>query len=360
MHSATSVKVQRIMIWLVWLLLALLLCCQPSTGVVPERLCLADQTTVVLARQPGRELFPWWPRWHWRKWARLAYQRFQRAKRLAQTSARLAHLALSGALSLARVVDWLTQQQLQRQLGALPVLYAVLDTLQVRQIINRYCPQTRAVDHGTVALILILNCLLAPRPLWRVADWYARTMLVTQLGVPASQLNDDRLARTLEAIAPYSRDIWQAVVSRALEYYAIDLSVIFYDLTAFVVHGAYAASKLATFGFAHNAPLNKLKIKAGMDASADGGIPLDYQPWAGKTADKATVEANLKRLQDLCLIETQYWDGSVLRRLTPLSAEQAQLVQRLNSIVPGPAREIVRRAFDAPRPAPPRRWLLAC
>ena len=147
MHSATSVKVQRIMIWLVWLLLALLLCCQPSTGVVP-----------------GRELFPWWPRWHWRKWARLAYQRFQRAKRLAQTSARLAHLALSGALSLARVVDWLTQQQLQRQLGALPVLYAVLDTLQVRQIINRYCPQTRAVDHGTVALILILNCLLAPRP----------------------------------------------------------------------------------------------------------------------------------------------------------------------------------------------------
>ena len=258
------------------------------------------------------------------------------------------------------MVDWLTQQQLQRQLGALPVLYAVLDTLQVRQIINRYCPQTRAVDHGTVALILILNRLLAPRPLWRVAEWYARTMLVTQLGVPASQLNDDRLARTLEAIAPYSRDIWQAVVSRALEYYAIDLSVIFYDLTAFVVHGAYAASKLATFGFAHNAPLNKRKIKAGMDASADGGIPLDYQPWAGKTADKATVEANLKRLQDLCLIETQYWDGNVLRRLTPLSAEQAQLVQRLTSIVPGPAREIVRRAFDAPRPAPPRRWLLAC
>lgn len=54
MHSATSVNAQRIMVWLVWLLLALLLCYRPSTGVVPERVRLADQTTVVLARQPGR------------------------------------------------------------------------------------------------------------------------------------------------------------------------------------------------------------------------------------------------------------------------------------------------------------------
>ena len=68
---------------------------------------------------------------------------------------------------LAAIVDWLTRAQLRRQLGALPVLYAFLDMLQVRAIINRHCPSGRAdVDHGTVALVLVLNRLTAPRPLY--------------------------------------------------------------------------------------------------------------------------------------------------------------------------------------------------
>jgi hypothetical protein len=234
-----------------------------------------------------------------------AYQRWRRARRAAHQAAGLAHLALAGTLRLASVVDWLTQYQLQRQLGALPVLYAVLDSLQVRAIINRYCPQTRTVDDGTVALVLILNRLLAPRALQHIADWYARTALVHQLGVPAERFNDDRLARTLDALAPHCRDIWLAVVSVAIERYAIDLSLIFYDLTAFVAHGAYSDSQWLDFGFAHNTPINKRKFKVGVNASADGNIPLLYQAWAGHTADKATVATNLERLAGL--LAAQHW-----------------------------------------------------
>ena len=36
---------------------------------------------------------------------------------------------------------------------ALPVLYELLDVLQVRQIINRHCPTAAEVDHGTVAMV---------------------------------------------------------------------------------------------------------------------------------------------------------------------------------------------------------------
>ena len=98
------------------------------------------------------------------------------------------------------MVDWLTKAQLRRHLGALPVLYALLDVLQVRQIINRHCPTAAQVDHGTVAMVLILNRLMAPRPLYQVADWVAQTVLVYVLGIPASKFNDDRLGRTLDAI----------------------------------------------------------------------------------------------------------------------------------------------------------------
>jgi transposase len=188
---------------------------------------------------------------------------------------------------------------MRRQLGALPVLYALLETLRVRETINRYCPTQAEVDHGSVALVLIINRLMMPLPLYQIADWLAQTVLVCSLGVPASKFNDDRLGRTLDAISPYCAEIWQAVIQRALVQAGIDLDLIFYDLTAFITHGRYEQSQLVDFGFAHNTPMDKRKFKIGLDVSADGGLPLSYEPHSGRTADTETVEQNMKRLKDL-------------------------------------------------------------
>ena len=94
----------------------------------------------------------------------------------------------------------------------------------------------------------------------------------------------------------HARDIWQDIVHHALVRFDIDLSIIFYDLTAFVVHGAYSESDYAKFGFAHNTPMDKRKVKAGLNASADGNIPTEYGMWPGNTADLATVQENMDRL----------------------------------------------------------------
>jgi transposase len=209
----------------------------------------------------------------------------------------VAHLALRGAFSLAALVDLLTQTQFRRRLGALPVLYALLETLQVRTIINRYCATRAEVDHGTVALVLVLNRLTMPLPLYQIADWLAQTVLVYTLGIPACKFNDDRLGRTLDAIAPHCQAIWQEVVTRATRQAEVDLSVVFYDLTAFVVHGVYTGSEQVDFGHANNTPMKKRKFKAGLNVAADGNIPADYALWPGRTTDLATVEENMRRLK---------------------------------------------------------------
>jgi transposase len=206
-------------------------------------------------------------------------------------------LALTGALTLAQLVDLLTQSQVRRHLGALPVLYALLETLQVRDIINRHCSTRAQVDHGTVALVLILNRLTMPLPLYHIADWLGRTVLVYVLGIPAAKFNDDRLGRTLDAIQPRCQEIWQDVVQRALVQAEVDLNLIFYDLTAYILHGDYTESEYAAFGFAHNTPMNKRKFKNGLNVAADGNIPTEYAPWSGNTADLATVQENLEQLR---------------------------------------------------------------
>jgi len=241
-------------------------------------------------------LIPWQPVHRSRRWQRKEFRlrlhrAWRRVHRRAALIKQLTRLVLMGTMTMAAVVDLLTQSQLRRQMGALPVLYALLETLQVREIINRHCSTTAEVDHGTVAIVMILNWLMAPRPLYQIADWLARTVLVYQLGVPAEKFNDDRLGRTLDAISQHTRDIWQDIVHRALVQANIDLSVIFYDLTAFALHGSYADSEHVNFGFAHNTPMDK--FKTGLDVTADGNVPTEYALWAGRTADMATVQENI-------------------------------------------------------------------
>jgi transposase len=307
MYFATKRRQTQILTWLVWAIACLVFLA------LPQQATLADRPALDFPALPGivthdpqnGPLFPWQPRYRWRTWAWRRYHALRQAHRRAVRVARLARLALIGALSLAQVVDLLTRAQFRRHLGALPVLYALLDTLQVRNIINRHCPTQAEIDHGTVALVLVLNRLMMPLPLYRVADWLARTVLVCTLGLPAEKFNDDRLARTLQAISPHCQAIWQDVVHRALTQADIDLSVIFYDLTAFVVHGSYPDSQLLDFGFAHNTPMDKRKLKESLAVAADGNIPTSYGPWSGRTADLATVQTNMERLSRL--LEQRGW-----------------------------------------------------
>ena len=295
MYFATKASRIRILAWFFWFIV-LLVCIQPAATnkypVSPDNLLLG-----VVSHQPENgPLFPWQPLYRWKKQALAKYRACRQAYRRAKWAARWARLMMSGAVTLAEVVNWLTRSQQPYQVGALPVLYGLLETLQVRRIINQYCPTRSEVDHGTVAVVLILNRLMFPLPLYQVADWVGRTVLVTVLAIPAAKFNDDRMGRTLDALYPHLEAIWLELVEVAILKADIDLSLIFYDLTAFITHGRYADSEQVDFGFAHNTPMNKRKFKLGLNAAADGNLPWLYRFLPGQTADQATVETNMNNM----------------------------------------------------------------
>jgi transposase len=294
-HFATKPAETRILVWLIWLI-AVLVFIHPMAGAGYQVDSPPALVGVVSYDPKAGPLFPWQARYRWKKYALARYRAWRRAYRRAKRAARLARLALSGVLTMAQVVEWLTAHQVRYQVGALPVLYALLETLGVRQVINRHCPSQAEVDHGTVALVLVLNRLMFPLPLYQVADWVGQTVLVGVLGLPAAKFNDDRLGRTLDALYPHLETIWLEVVERAILKADIDLSVICYDLTAFVAQGRYPDSQFIDFGFAHNTPSNKRKFKTGLNVTADGHLPWLYQLWSGRTADQTTVQHNMSNL----------------------------------------------------------------
>lgn len=293
MNFATERSRTRMWVWLVWALV--MIGCLTAPG-MPKAERVEVAIGVVLQEEGAAALFPWTLRGRWKKWAWRRYQAWRMRHERARQVAGLARLALAGMIPMAQVVDWLTASQMRYQLGALPVLYALLETLKIRAIINRHCPTRAEVDHGTVALVLVLNRLMFPLPLYQVADWVAQTVLVAMLAVPAAKFNDDRLERTLDALYPHLEAIWLEVVSSAFQKADIDLSVVFYDLTAFVAHGRYAKSEVIDFGFAHNVPSNKRKFKLALNTTGDGNLPWLYQLCSGRTIDLATVGSNMDKL----------------------------------------------------------------
>lgn len=293
-HNATNERQERFWVWLIWLIV-ITSAMSTGTSLEPEpgRLLLGIAVESEKGKTP---MFPWQREWRVKKWAYEKYKAWQRQYRKAKRSRQLAQVAMAGMMPFAQVVDALTAKQVCYKLGALPVLYALLESLEVRQIINRHCQTKAEVDHGAVALVLVLNRLLLPLPLSQVSDWIGQTVLVAVLGIPATKFNDDRLGRTLDALYEKLGPIWVEIIDVAIRKADIDLSVIFYDVSAFVAHGSYGESELIDFGFAHNTPRNKRKAKVALDVTADGNIPWHYQLWSGRTADQATVASNLENL----------------------------------------------------------------
>ncbi len=131
---------QKVQVWLLWLFAVL------ATTIVPLRFeiypagvevsqTLKAGTGVVIAEETPRKLFPWLANYRWRKLAIRAYRRWRRAYRQAKyrylVARGLARLAGEGILTLAWVMDLLTRQQMRYYLGALPLLYTILDDLKV-------------------------------------------------------------------------------------------------------------------------------------------------------------------------------------------------------------------------------------
>jgi transposase len=143
-------------------------------------------------------------------------------------------------------------KQLSLFIGALPVLIPIFRQLNVVEIINRYCPCQADIDEGTIALILALNRLMSPRPLYKVSSWMAETVLQETLGTPKEKLHDRRIGDMLDAIYPHIDNIWKEVVYQAFHQFGISLSFIHYDITSIYFEGEYLDADKIDYGYSRD------------------------------------------------------------------------------------------------------------
>jgi transposase len=195
----------------------------------------------------------------------------------------------------------------EKRLGALPVAAEFLRRLDVAGIVDELCPidASAHLTHGQVIEALVANRLTSPAPLQRVGDW-ARTWAVEEvLGIDSALLNDDRLARALDAIAPKLEQLAGTVGARAITEFGIDVGRLHWDMTSMSVYGAYPEEDqdeqfpVIRYGHPKDRRVDLKQVQAGLAVSGDGGIPVHARVFGGGAAEVSQVIGAMKDLRKM-------------------------------------------------------------
>lgn len=194
---------------------------------------------------------------------------------------------------------------IEKQLGALPVVADYCRRLDLAGIVDRACPIRELADltHGQVIETLVANRLTSPAPLVRVAGWAGEHAVEEVFGIDPALLNDDRIGRALDAIAPELDHIVGSVGTQAISVFGLDTSRLHWDMTSISLYGAYehtdADHPAPKFGHPKDRRPDLKQIQTGLAATGDGGIPVFHRAYDGGAAEVAQVVGAMTALQKI-------------------------------------------------------------
>jgi transposase len=194
---------------------------------------------------------------------------------------------------------------LEKRLGALPVVAEFGRRLRIAEIVDELCPVRPVawITHGEVIEALVANRLTAPAPLVRVEEWAAAMAVEEAYGISPYLLNDDRIARALDAVAPQLEEITGSVGAAAVSEFGVDVARLHWDMTSISLYGAYPETDeqypAPRWGHPKDRRPDLKQIQAGLAVSADGGIPVFHHGYDGGAAEVAQVTGAMTALKKI-------------------------------------------------------------
>ncbi len=194
---------------------------------------------------------------------------------------------------------------LEKMLGSLPVVAAFTRRLDIAGIVDRACPvrDVAYATHGQVIEALIANRLTSPTPLVHVEDWARHWAVEEVLGLSPEVLNDDRIGRALDAVAPKLEGIVGSVGAQAICRFGVEVARVHWDMTSISVYGAYPSPDPdhiePRYGHPKDRRPDLKQVQAGLAVSSDGAIPLWHHSYDGGAGEVAQVVPAMRALSTL-------------------------------------------------------------
>ena len=194
---------------------------------------------------------------------------------------------------------------MEKLLGALPVVASFCRRLDLAGIVDRACPvrEVATLTHGQVICALVANRLTSPAPLRRVEDWARAWAVQETFGIVPDALNDDRIGRALDAIAPELEQIVGSVGAQAIAAFGLEVARLHWDMTSISLYGAYQGPEegfiAPRFGHPKDRRPDLKQVQTGLAVSGDGGVPVFHRAYDGGAGEVAQVAGAMRALRTL-------------------------------------------------------------
>ena len=184
------------------------------------------------------------------------------------------------------------------------------ERLDIRGIVDRAVPvrDVAIATHGQIVEAMIANRLTSPRPLLRVEDWAREWAVEEVFGLSPETLNDDRIGRALDAVAPALEGIVGSIGAQAITAFGIDVSRLHWDMTSISLFGDYDTVEDGfaepSYGHPKDRRVDLKQIQTGLAVTGDGGIPILHRAFDGRAGEVNQVVAAMESLRSMCAERT--------------------------------------------------------
>ena len=188
----------------------------------------------------------------------------------------------------------------------MPVIARFCERLDIRGIVDRAVPvrEVAIATHGQIIEAMIANRLTSPRPLLRVQDWAAEWAVEEVFGLAADTLNDDRIGRALDALAPALDGIVGSIGALAITEFGLDVSRLHWDMTSISLFGDYAQLEDGfaepSYGHPKDRRVDLKQIQTGLAVTGDGGVPILHRAFHGRAGEVNQVVGAMESLRAMC------------------------------------------------------------
>jgi transposase len=185
----------------------------------------------------------------------------------------------------------------RHQVGALPLLHAIVKRMGLHSILDRHVSshgndQVPVIDTLT---LLSYNLIIGKEPLYELPVW-VESIDRRPIGLTdyePEKFTDDRFARALDRLYEADRaSLMTDLVTRSVRAFDLDLQRIHNDSTSIKAYGAYPEKTRTGVELKrgnskdHRPDLKQLVFS--LSISADGAVPVHHKVYAGNRSDDTT------------------------------------------------------------------------
>src|ERR1700724_1808879 len=197
-----------------------------------------------------------------------------------------------------------------RQWGACWLALVLWRELQLDLFWSKRLGVSRKGTHwDQVLFVLVAYRLLAPGSEWRLhREWFQRSALADLLGEDAGLAEIHKLYRCHDRLLVHKQAVFDHLVERWRDLFDISYDVLLYDLTStyFESDPPFPEGDKRRFGYSRDKRSDCVQVVIALILTPEG-LPLTYEVLSGNTADKTTLRAFVKKIENQCGKADRIW-----------------------------------------------------